>query len=354
MKNMILTLILLGAAMAHGQNAKRDSLAREVDEYVLTVNQAASQFLNKTLSPAERIKAIEPHAVIYDEKQVEQFKNVVLDNEEPPEIRAMALNKIYAHVPEDERLGKLELEWLGDTKAPKVLRQEALQLAANLSFSSNMGVLDVYQKLLDDPDLQFRVFAFTKLIIHGDARAQQKLIAGLENPETALLPEPTAIGILSMAVKKEYLPAVYKVFQQTQDEATRLEAIRVLGNYKEARDKLITISRDPKEKEEFREAALGALYAGDSDNVVQYITPILSDKSAPARLQAIAIQMAFDVRQSMAYRTKTSGPWPFRHLRKADDLDKLIKSIAEDKTPAKNPELDKVANNYLQSVRPNY
>jgi len=353
MKNIIPTLILLSVAIAHGQNAKRDSLAQDVDEYVLTVNQAASQFLNKSLTPAERIKAIEPHAVIYDEKQVEQFENVVLDNEESPEIRAMALNKIYAHVAGDERLRDLAIQWLGDTNAPMVLRQEALQLAAELSFSS-MAVFDVYQKLLDDPDLQFRVFAFTQLTIHGDARAQQKLIAGLENPETAPLPAPTAIGILSMAVKKEYLPAVYKVFQQTQDEATRLEAIRVLGNYKEARDKLIAISRDSKEKEEFREAALGALYAGDRENVVQYITPILSDKGAPARLQAIAIQMAIDVRQSLAYRAKTSGPWPFRHLKKADDLDKLIKSIAEDKSASKDPELDKVSNKYLQSVRPNY
>ena len=123
-----------------------------------------------------------------------------------PEIRAMALNKIYAHVAGDERLRDLAIQWLGDTNAPMVLRQEALQLAAELSFSS-MAVFDVYQKLLDDPDLQFRVFAFTQLTIHGDARAQQKLIAGLENPETAPLPAPTAIGILSMAVKKEYLPA---------------------------------------------------------------------------------------------------------------------------------------------------
>ncbi len=344
MKNKILTLLLLGATMAYGQSAKRDSLIGEIDKYVLTVNQAAEQFLNKRLSPEERIKAIEPHAIIYDEKQVEQFKNVVLDSSEPPEIRAKALNKIYAHVAEDERLVGLEVQWLGDRQAPKVLREEALHLAANLSFSSG-DLPDVYQKLLDDPDLQFRVFAFTKLVIHGDARAQQKLIAGLLKPESALLPAPTAIGILSMAVKKEYLPAVYQVLQETGDEATRLEAVRVLGTYKEARNSLIRISRDPKEKVEFREAALGALYGGDRDNVIEYVAPILSDKSAPARLQAISIQMAIDVRQSMAYRVKAKN---------ADNLDRLIKSIAEDKTLSKDPALDKVAHKYLQTVRPNY
>lgn len=344
MKNIMLTLILLGAAMAHGQNAKREALAREVDEYVLTVTQAAAQFLNKSLSPEERIKAIAPHAVVYDEKQVEEFKNVVLDEKETPEIRAMALNKIYAHVAEDERLSNLEIQWLGDLKAPPVLRKEALQLAGNLSFSRG-GVQDVYQKLLDDPDIHFRFFAFTQLVIHGDARAQQRLIDGLENPDKAPLPAPAAISILSMAVKKEYLPAVYKVFQETKDATTRLEAIRVLGNYKEAKEKLIAVSRDSKEKDEFREAALGALYGGDRDNVAQYVAPILSDGSAPPRLHAMAIQMAIDVRQSMAYRVKA---------KKADDLDKLIKSFAEDKNRSKDPAVEKVANRYLESVRPNY
>ena len=60
-----------------------------------------------------------------------------------------------------------------------------------------------------------------------------------------------------MALKKEYYPTLYKVLQQTTDEATRLEAIRALGFYQEARGNLISISRNSNEKEEFREAALG-------------------------------------------------------------------------------------------------
>jgi hypothetical protein len=55
--------------------------------------------------------------------------------------------------------------------------------------------------------------------------------------------------------------------------------------------------------------------------------------------------MATDVRQSMAYRVKA---------KKADDLDKLIKSFAEDKSRSRDPVVEKVANKYLQSVRPNY
>lgn len=344
MKLRILILLIISTVVAHGQAAKRDSLAREIDEYVKTVYKAAAQFLNKRLGAAERIKAIEPHAILYDEKQIEQFKGVVLDSKEQPEVRATALSKIYPQVTSDQQLINLEMEWLGNPQAPKPLRQEALRLAGNQSFSS-MNVPEVYQKMLDDPDIDFRLFAFTKLIIHGDARAQQKLISGLENPATALLPAPTAIGVLSMSLKKEYYPAVYKVLQQTKDEATRLEAIRALGYYPEARERIIAISRDGREKEAFREAALGALYGGDRDNIVQYVQPILVDKSATARLQAIAIQMTIDVRQAMTFRI---------NAKQADAYDLLIKNIAEGKSDIKAPDVIRVAGKYLQSVRPKY
>src|SRR6266487_3921618 len=219
MKQIILLILIISSVTVYGQSSKKDSLIREVDEYVKTVNKAADQFVDKKWSTVERIKAIELYDIIYDEKQVEQFKKIVLDDKEEPEIRAMALNKIYEFVPDDDRLSALVIEWLGNYQAPKVLRQEALQLINNLSFSS-MDVPDVYQKMLEDPELEFRLFAFTKLILHGDARAQQRLIEGLENPQSALLPAPAAIGVLSMSLKKEYYPALYKVLQQTKDEAT--------------------------------------------------------------------------------------------------------------------------------------
>jgi HEAT repeat protein len=336
MKKIILIILVIISVTAFAQSSKKDSLLHEIDEHVKTVQKAADQFLNKALSTAERIKAIQPYALIYDENQAEQFKNVVLDNKEPPEIRATALNKIYRFIPGDERLGALTNEWLDNPQVPKVLRQEALRLEENLSFLS-MDVPDVYQKMLEAPEPEFRMFAFTKLIVHGDARAQQKLIKGLEDPKSALLPAPDAIGILSMSPKKEYYPAVYRALLQTNDERTRLEAISALGFYKEAREKLINISRDTNEKEQFRESALGALYVGDRDNIVKYVSPILSDRSATPHLQIMAVQMTIDARGSMAYGTE-----------KGSEYDLLIKSITEDKN--RDPELKKIALEYMQTA----
>src|SRR6478672_5572035 len=212
MKLIISLVLILTSAIAFGQNLAKASLVREVDEYVNTANNAAGKFLNNKLSIAERIKAIESYYLIYDEGQIEQFRNIVLNDQERPEIRAMALDKIYQVMPDDEKLVTLSIGWLDNPQAEKVLREEALQVMDNLSFSS-MDVPDVYQKMLEDPEPEFRLFAFTQLIVHGDARAQQKLIGGLENPQSALLPAPDAIGVLSMGLKKEYYPTLYKVLQ---------------------------------------------------------------------------------------------------------------------------------------------
>jgi hypothetical protein len=341
MRTTILLLIALCPAMLEAQAPNKQAVAREVDRYIETVNQAAATFLNRKLPNAERIKAMEPHAVVYDKRQVEQFKGSALDTQESPEVRATALRKIVAHVPADERLVQLVTQLLSDPKAPKPLREAALEVEANLSFM-NMNVPDVYHKMLDDPELAFRIFAFTKLVSHGDARAQQILIRGLENPAQASLPAPTAIAILSMAIKKEHFPAVFKVMQETKDPATRLEAIRVLGPYPEARQALVAIAHDANEKPEFREAALGALYSGNRENIVRYVTPILTDPNAPPRLQAIGIQMTTDVRQSISFRAKAGS---------ADDYDRLVQKLARD---ARDGDVRVVANRYIEAVRPKY
>ena len=72
MKKIILIILIITSITAYGQSSQKDSLLREIDEHVKTVQKAADQFLNKALSRAERIKAIQPYALIYDENQAEQ------------------------------------------------------------------------------------------------------------------------------------------------------------------------------------------------------------------------------------------------------------------------------------------
>jgi HEAT repeat protein len=340
MRKLILIITIAFASIVSAQT-EPESLAREVAAYRESAARAAAEFLERKLPVAERLKAIEPYALIYDTKQIEQFRRVVLDSEEPPEVRAAALDRIVAHIADDEGVTAIRREWLSNPKTPAVLRREALNVEANLSFT-DPTIPEVYYKLLDDPEIDFRIFAFTKLVTHGDARAQQRLIQGLDNPASAPLPAPIAIDILSMAVKKEFYPAVFKVLQNTTDDATRLEAIRSLGTYPEARDQLVKISRDPHEAEPFREAALGALFAGDRDNIATYVQPLLTGEGTPGRLQAVGINMTTLVRQAMSFRVKAKKP---------DDFDRLVQRLAQS---SPDSDVRTVAERYLSSVRPRF
>ena len=156
-----------------------------------------------------------------------------------------------------------------------------------------------------------------------------------------MLPAPTAIAILSTAPKSEALPTLLEVAQNTNDPATRVEAIRVLGGYEPARKTLIDISRNAGEKDDARAAALSALYAGDRDNIVQYATPILTSGETSPALQTLAIQMTTNVRQAMTYRF---------NAKRADVYDRLVARLAREGAP----QVRKAAQTYIETVRPRY
>jgi len=340
MKTATILLTLMMASIATAQSALRQQLEAEAVQYQATVAEAANVFLNQRLEPERRLKAIEPHAALYDEKQIVQFRRVVADEQEPPEIRAAALARITEYVPNDERIGRLILAWLGNPRETMVLRRAALRADSALAFE-HMQMPEVYQKMLDDPEQEFRLYAYSRLVPNGDARAQQKLIEGLKNPEAAPLPAATAIAILSTAPKSEALPTLLELVENRKDEVARISALRLLGGYEPARKTLVEISRNARESDDARAAALSALYAGDRDNIVQYATPILTSGDSSPALQTLAIQMTTNVRQNMTYRFKAKG---------ADSYDRLVEKLSRDGAP----QVRKAAQAYIETVRPKY
>jgi len=345
MKKYLSLLLILFSALPAFTQTTRDSLLNAVAGYTQLVYRAADTFLNTRFPQAVRLEAIGKYSLVYDPEQVAGFKRAVIAENEPPEIRAMALNKIYQYAENDEQLLAQVLQWLGNSRTPKPLRNETLDLVHALSFTSLPGKLEVYDKILTDPDARYRLFAASKLMANGDQRTQQLLVSVLEDSATALFTPLQAIALLSLAPKKEFYPAVYKILQQAGNEDTRLAALETLGAYTPAREKIISISRDPNEKEIFREAALMALYSGDKENIVGYVSPILNDKTASSRLQILCIQMTIDQRRSMAYRRS-------KKARRADEYDLLVKSFADGSTVNNDEALKKIAEKYLLLVKP--
>ncbi len=343
MKNIILVFAIFSATLSFAQQAKKDSILRSVEQYKGIVFKDASTFINNSLSVENRIKAIQKHAVIYDENQKAEFKRIVLSERETPEIRAVGLNKIYSEVDKDQKFLEQILQWFSNPQTPKPLRDETLSLIGNLSFSTLPNILEPYHKMVEDPDKRFREFAFIKLVTNGDARAQQLLIRGLEDPNARLIEPILSIQMLSAAPKKDFYPAVYKLLLETKNEEERLMAIQTIGGYREAKDKLISIFQSPEEKSKFRESALIAFYSNNKAETLKYIPQILTDKSASPALQILAIQIAINERKVISYRKKA---------KRADELDIIIRNISESRESDK--ELVAIAKKYLLLVRPNF
>lgn len=361
MKPTILFLSMLFAAFSLlGQQDDREAARAEVEKHRQETARAAQVFLDQERSVEERIKAITPYAYVYEDKQVEGFKVIVRAQREDPKLRAVALSRIYAPAARDEKFQVDMRKLLVDPQTPQPLRDEVLQMIGSLSLSVMPGILEEYYVLSEDADERYREFAVSKLLMYGDARTQQRLIEDLRSGRKPLFSPAKTIELLSWAPKKDFFPVVYEVFQKTDDQSTRLMAIQVLGPYQPAREALIEVSRNAKEDEALREVALLSLYSGDRENTISYVQPLLADRFTSDRLKGIAIQMALDVRQSMAVRrggsladvgsgrkqSKASG------IRQADDFDRLVRSIAEGKGVDRSEELAEIAQRYLLLVRP--
>ncbi|MGH2666808.1 hypothetical protein [Flavobacterium sp.] len=341
---IILTLLLFSSAVVFPQQTKRDSILRNVEEYKGRVFKDATVFINNSNPAEQRIKAIQKHAIIYDEQQKMLFKRIVLSENENPVIRALALNKIYNEADKDAEFFNQIVNWFSNSRTPKPLRDETLGLIGNLSFSSMPGILDAYHKMVEDPDLVYREFAFNKLVLNGDTKAQQLLIRGLEDSNARPLDVLTSIRILSSAPKKDFYPVVYKIMQETKNEEERLLAIQTLGGYPTAKDKLKSIFLSREEKSKFRESALIAFYNYNKRETVNYLTEILNDPSASSDLKIIAVQLAINERKAITYRKKA---------KRADTLDNLIREIANSKNDSER-ELVAISKKYLLLVRPTF
>lgn len=341
---ILLTLLIFSSAVVFPQQTKRDSILRNVEEYKGRVFTDAVVFINNSNTAEQRIKAIQKHAIIYDDQQKALFKRIVLSENEKPEIRALALNKIYSEAEKDNEFLNQIINWFSNPRTPKPLRDETLNLVGNLSFSSMPGVLDAYNKMIEDPDVAYREFAFNKLVLNGDARAQQLLIRGLEDSNAKSLDNLTAIRILSAAPKKDFYPAVYKILLETKNEDERLLAIQTLGGYPAAKDKLKSIFLSKEEKSKFRENALISFYNYNKRETVPYLTEVLNDPSASPDLKIIAIQLAINERKAITYRKKA---------KKADQLDTVIREISNSRNDSER-ELTAIAKKYLLLVRPGF
>lgn len=155
------------------------------------------------------------------------------DPETSPESRATALGRVVRA--DDPRTAHVApLERLADPNEAPSVRLAALGLLKQLAFSSPTFpewrplFLDALRRALSEPEL--RAAALEVLTQERDRPTQEKLLAGLREPDQALVPPDQALPLLSTDPHADVRGVAREIAEAPPDEKTHMEALKILAS----------------------------------------------------------------------------------------------------------------------------
>ncbi|WP_256014140.1 hypothetical protein [Desertivirga xinjiangensis] len=328
-----------------GQNVTREQLVREVESFKAAALKATEVFLNPKGNLQTRLLAMQNYPFIYDPQQIAKAKAILLNDKEDPQLRAVALSKLVAEVSRDEALSNSVLKWIQDPKTPKALRNETLNTIIGLRFSDfamftkRQQLIAALRTVVTDPELSFRQFAFGFLMDHGDSFAQNLLIEQLNANKTNLLPTVEILRLLALYPKGDYLPAVYRIFQNPPNQESKIEAIILCGNYAPAKKTLMDLLKDKKQSADLRQVVLSTVNANYPQEFAAQVQSMIVDQTEPENLRVSAIVMETFRRQSNIERSKRKAP---------DAFDRNVERLKSNPSEA----IRRASGSYLRNVKP--
>lgn len=179
-----------------------------------------------------------------------------------PAFRATALGQIVLQS-DDASAPQLPLERLADAQEDVQVRQAALGILQLLSISSptfaewRPTYLEALRSVIEVPELQLK--ALDILIAHGDRHAQERLVAGLENPDQALVAPADALNLLSEDTHADVRVLAREFVDKPIDDRTLEAAIRHLAGDPESVGRLQSVIRDQQQSIATRRLAALAL-----------------------------------------------------------------------------------------------
>jgi hypothetical protein len=211
-----------------------------------------------------------------------------------PAARANAI----AAVPLDEeglsaRVPEL-LATLRNREEPLRVRMAALQALAALDFLPARFEpfrADYKQALRDvatDPEAELRESALELLAIDKDPYAQELLVAGLERPTEALVPEAKAIQFLGYDDHGEYIPLVREVYKRAKG-AAREEALRVLAADPQSERLFARLLKDKSETRNVRRLSASGLQSLNPQAFEKTARKIVADEDEDNDIRASSL-----------------------------------------------------------------
>jgi len=244
-----------------------------IKDYRYQLEQQVAQ--ESTLAEAESVPEL-LGAPAGGEGDVDRVHNLTVHPEASPELRAAALGRLVRK--EDPRTAHVApLERLADPNEEPSVRLAALGLLKMLAISSPTFsewrpiFLEALRRALSEPEL--RAAALEVLTHERDRYTQEKLLAGLREPDQALVPADQALRLLSSDPHADVRAVARSVADDPANEAALPQAMKILAV-------------DPGSVEGFR-----SLLADSSQSIsVRKLAATLLNNLAPELLQSAGDQ----------------------------------------------------------------
>lgn len=245
------------------KSAKTSKSARKSKRGALRSTRAAMSVAtstNKTVK--ERVAALAevPLAACESDKDLQAVLKVLLDKNEPVEVRLAALQSLAA-------------------AAFSVIAFE----------SCRSDYIAALREVATDPDPEIRQRALGLLSREKDAFAQKKLLDGLKDPEKALVPPEKALQLLSNDVHAEAYSLARDIVAKPPNDDAKREALRLLAADATSAPVFEKVLRDKDEKRENRQIAASALHAINPEKLQATAREIVLDKSEYDDIQATSL-----------------------------------------------------------------
>lgn len=169
-----------------------------------------------------------------------------------------------------------------DRKSPVEQRLSALRALGELEFLGprfspfQADYVALLRALAVDPRATVRRAALERLALRKDPEGRDLLIAGLENPADALVPEAVALQFLGHDDHGEIVPLARKVYRRATG-AAREEALRILASDPGSESMLKRLLKDKSEVSSIRRVSASGLQNLNPDAFEKAARQIVAD-----------------------------------------------------------------------------
>jgi hypothetical protein len=272
--------------------ARRDSVRAAIAARAAEVDAAAARFLNRGLTAADRVAAVQGIGGLVNRAQADSVLLIAFDTNEPADVRAVAIRLGDLALVDDTLAQERLVALVGDRNAPIEVRRAGFRtLDALLAVRPVKGSDRLLRALTNESDPELRTGAVGRLSVEGDQAIRTRLIQGLSDSANALVPAVEALEMLAARPTPQVAAVARNFLSPDRPLPIRLIAVRLAAMDSLGRDTVAALIQNDQAPVELRVTAGRALSLNRPARFSQVSTPIITNEQANPLLRVELIRV---------------------------------------------------------------